>query len=604
MQNFIVNIDSTKKYFVNSVNQRMINKCVIDCAETEQFKFSFVDKCGTPVELKENMQYYLAVSKERNNAGTILIFDDNPVIDGNSIIFNLNSKTEEYLSIIKNKTECWIEIGEKQFGADNYNILLQDNCICLPKVYVIGVPTELESYYTKTESDALFATKEQLNNDYYTKTESEERFLDKSEVLNDFYTKDETNSTFATKAELPTKVSELENDSGFISSYTETDPIFTSVSATLATKAELNTKADKAELPTKVSELQNDSGFISSYTETDPIFTSISATLATKAELFSGSYNDLTDVPTDITKQGNTFNTGNNLVKLVDGKLPTLDGSNLTNISVDLSEYAKIEDIQRIFYVEELPSVSAAIANSLYVLKTTKETKLFDGNEFVSISYDTVTDFLMPDNDSVPTTLAVSSFVENKIANIDIPSGSLPSAYVSDIDSCVGSVYTVDYNDILSYTRGGTPSQRVINWNFNNLKNNLSVPEYTYSSQYIYLNANDTIDYSNTINTLTLGGYYELNTVNYSSNRFTFNDIKMFKIYNPNGYTFKFGYLDYDSNNTFGEYDENNQRWEKELITSTDTGVTTFLIYKAQHQSGNAVMMLNYNGKEWPLWYA
>ena len=558
MQNFIVNIDSTKKYFVNSVNQRMINKCVIDCAETEQFKFSFVDKCGTPVELKENMQYYLAVSKERNNAGTILIFDDNPTVDGNSIIFNLNSKTEEYLSIIKNKTECWIEIGEKQFGADNYNILLQDNCICLPKVYVIGVPTELESYYTKTESDALFATKEQLNNDYYTKTESEERFLDKSEVLNDFYTKDETNSTFATKAELPTKVSELENDSGFISSYTETDPIFTS----------------------------------------------ISATLATKAELFSGSYNDLTDVPTDITKQGNTFNTGNNLVKLVDGKLPTLDGSNLTNISVDLSEYAKIEDIQRIFYVEELPSVSAAIANSLYVLKTTKETKLFDGNEFVSISYDTVTDFLMPDNDSVPTTLAVSSFVENKIANIDIPSGSLPSAYVSDIDSCVGSVYTVDYNDILSYTRGGTPSQRVINWNFNNLKNNLSVPEYTYSSQYIYLNANDTIDYSNTINTLTLGGYYELNTVNYSSNRFTFNDIKMFKIYNPNGYTFKFGYLDYDSNNTFGEYDENNQRWEKELITSTDTGVTTFLIYKAQHQSGNAVMMLNYNGKEWPLWYA
>ena len=276
MQKFIVNIDSTKKYFVNSVNQRMINKCVIDCAETEQFKFSFVDKCGTPVELKENMQYYLAVSKERNNAGTILIFDDNPVIDGNSIIFNLNSKTEEYLSIIKNKTECWIEIGEKQFGADNYSILLQDNCICLPKVYVIGVPTELESYYTKTESDALFATKEQLNNDYYTKTESEERFLDKSEVLNDFYTKDETNSTFATKAELPTKVSELENDSGFISSYTETDPIFSSVSSTLATKAEL---------PTKVSELENDSGFISSYTETDPIFSSVSSTLATKAEL-------------------------------------------------------------------------------------------------------------------------------------------------------------------------------------------------------------------------------------------------------------------------------------------------------------------------------
>lgn len=321
MQNFIVNIDSTKKYFVNSVNQRMINKCVIDCAETEQFKFSFVDKCGTPVELKENMQYYLAVSKERNNAGTILIFDDNPVIDGNSIIFNLNSKTEEYLSIIKNKTECWIEIGEKQFGADNYSILLQDNCICLPKVYVIGVPTELESYYTKTESDALFATKEQLNNDYYTKTESEERFLDKSEVLNDFYTKDETNSTFATKAELPTKVSELINDSGFISSYTETDPIFTSISATLATKAEL---------PTKVSELTNDSGFI-----TDEAFSAY--------QPISGmsEYALKTDIPTKTSELTN-------------------DSGFITSSQIDLSDYYTKEETNATFATKnEIPTMNA-----------------------------------------------------------------------------------------------------------------------------------------------------------------------------------------------------------------------------------------------------
>ena len=60
----------------------------------------------------------------------------------------------------------------------------------------------------------------------------------------------------------------------------------------------------------------------------------------------------------------------------------------------------------------------------------------------------------------------------------------------------------------------------------------------------------------------------------------------------------------YNSNNNFGEYDDNNQRWEKELITSSDTGVTTFLMYKVLHQSGSTVMMLNYNGQEWPLYFA
>ena len=304
MQNFIVNIDSTKKYFVNSVNQRMINKCVIDCAETEQFKFSFVDKCGVPVELQENMQYYLAVSKERNNAGTILIFDDNPTIDGNSIIFNLNSKTEEYLSIIKNKTECWIEIGEKQLGADNYNILLQDNCICLPKVYVIGVPTELESYYTKTESDALFATKEQLNNDYYTKEESDNKLSEKADLssLVDYQPISGMNG-YALKTDIPTKVSELENDSGFITSgevdfsdyYTKEE-----TNAKLDEKADLSSLVDyqpisgmnvyalNADIPTKTSELTNDSGFItSSQIDLSDYYTKeeTNATFATKNEI-------------------------------------------------------------------------------------------------------------------------------------------------------------------------------------------------------------------------------------------------------------------------------------------------------------------------------
>lgn len=81
--------------------------------------------------------------------------------------------------------------------------------------------------------------------------------------------------------EVPTKTSELTNDSGFITS---------------------------ADVPTKTSELTNDSGFITGYTETDPTVPAWAKAsskpsysydeITGKPTLFSGSYNDLTDKPT------------------------------------------------------------------------------------------------------------------------------------------------------------------------------------------------------------------------------------------------------------------------------------------------------------------
>ena len=64
-----------------------------------------------------------------------------------------------------------------------------------------------------------------------------------------------------------------------------------------------------ADLPTKTSELINDSGFLTSYTETDPIFSASPAAGITAEDIsswdaksdFSGSYNDLTDKPTPPT---------------------------------------------------------------------------------------------------------------------------------------------------------------------------------------------------------------------------------------------------------------------------------------------------------------
>ena len=110
-----------------------------------------------------------------------------------------------------------------------------------------------------------------------------------------------------------------------------------------------------------------------------------------------------------------------------------------TGTSGILSAYATIEyvdnkvanistDVQHIFYVENFPEVSSAVANSIYVNKNTKESQIFDGTEFASMSLKTVPDFSTVGNDTLATTQAISSFVDEKIAAIDIPNPDL-SAY-------------------------------------------------------------------------------------------------------------------------------------------------------------------------------
>ena len=71
----------------------------------------------------------------------------------------------------------------------------------------------------------------------------------------------DNDSGFITDDDIPTKVSELENDSKYLTSYTETDPKY------MADKPNI---ALKSEIPTKVSQLTNDSKYLTSYTETDP----------------------------------------------------------------------------------------------------------------------------------------------------------------------------------------------------------------------------------------------------------------------------------------------------------------------------------------------
>ena len=73
---------------------------------------------------------------------------------------------------------------------------------------------------------------------------------------------------------IPAKTSDLTNDSGFITGYTETDPTVPAWAKASSkpsyTASEVGALPNTTKIPSKTSDLTNDSGFLTDYTETDP----------------------------------------------------------------------------------------------------------------------------------------------------------------------------------------------------------------------------------------------------------------------------------------------------------------------------------------------
>ena len=279
-------INLKKKRFVGRNNQPIFNQFIIDYSTIEDVSFQIIDDKNQIQEITDTEGLYFAGSVGIGKQSYELLFlsKDYKVVD-NIITFKVDTYTINYLNYIKKKnTEINIEIGQE--SLDVKKVILRDFALACPRVYVTGLaPQEIESknYYTKTEVDELIndvyvPTKvSELQNDTgyitgYTETDpvfsaTSGQFELKSEAFNGDY------NSLTNKPVIPTKTSELTNDSGYITGYVETDPVYTAEKATLALKSEL---------PTKVSELQNDTGYITGYVETDPVFSSVSGTLATK----------------------------------------------------------------------------------------------------------------------------------------------------------------------------------------------------------------------------------------------------------------------------------------------------------------------------------
>ena len=279
-------INLKKKRLVGRNNQPIFNQFIIDYSTVEDISFQIIDDKNQIQELINTEGLYFAGSVGIGKQSYELLFlsKDYKVVD-NIITFKVDTYTINYLNYIKKKnTEINIEIGQESLNVKK--VILRDFALACPRVYVAGLaPQEIESknYYTKTEVDELIndvyvPTKvSELENDTgyitgYVETDpvfsaTSGQFELKSEAFDGDY------NSLTNKPVIPTKTSELTNDSSYITGYVETDPVYTAEKPTLALKSEL---------PTKVSELENDSGFIASYTETDPVFSSVSGTLATK----------------------------------------------------------------------------------------------------------------------------------------------------------------------------------------------------------------------------------------------------------------------------------------------------------------------------------
>ena len=135
------------------------------------------------------------------------------------------------------------------------------------------------------------------------------------------------------KPTIPTKTSELTNDSGFL---TEHQPLKTINNESIVGTGNItiegfsgnyNDLTNKPTIPTKTSELTNDSGFL---TEHQPLKTinneSIVGTGNITIEGFSGNYNDLTNKPTIPTK---TSELTNDSGFLTEQTLKTINGESI-----------------------------------------------------------------------------------------------------------------------------------------------------------------------------------------------------------------------------------------------------------------------------------
>ena len=186
---------------------------------------------------------------------------------------------------------------------------------------------------------------------------------------------------YALKSELPENTSDLTNDSGFITNQVNdlVNYPLTSSLATVATSGSYNDLSGLPTIPTKVSDLTNDSGFVTNSVNnlTNYTLTSDLANVAT-----SGSYNDLSNQPTIPTKVSDLDN---------DSGFITNSVNNLTNytLTTSLATVATSGSYNDLSGLPTIPSeyvLPIATATALGGVKIDEETITINSDGVISVA--------------------------------------------------------------------------------------------------------------------------------------------------------------------------------------------------------------------------
>lgn len=237
----------------------------------------------------------------------------NQTSNGSDTTSTINTEVEEYESKIDLEQDLFLYakktyVNEK-IDEVNHRI---DN---LPSLNAYTKEEADQRFTTREEIDAAFYNKQEIDYNIYTKDQVDQII---SEIpVTDTYTRSEIDAKIEdVSSGIPKKISELTNDSGFVTEqwvenkhYLVSDDIAGKAdSSTVYTKVQVDNKlagkADVYDIPTKTSDLTNDSGFIDT-TALSTLFDGAEYDSSTKRINFKHGNNILSYVDaTDFIKDG------------------------------------------------------------------------------------------------------------------------------------------------------------------------------------------------------------------------------------------------------------------------------------------------------------
>lgn len=356
----------------------------------------------------------------------------------------------------------------------------------------------MEKYKIKLEFEEFTIKDETKKNDikiYMTKGEKgDSGGIDKD--VNDltyYYTKDDTDTLLLEKAnedDIPTLVSQLENDEGFITGYIETDPIFSSSVANEITSNDItnwNNKSDfsgdyndltnKPVIPDVSNYVTKDTTQLENYTLTNDLSNVALSNdyndLDNKPTLFSGDYEDLSNKPSIPTKTSDLTNDKEFIDKTVDDLTNYTKSSNLSSVAIS----GNYNDLSN------KPSLFSGSYNDLSDKPNipSKTSDLNNDSGFINNNVDNLTNYTKTSNLSNVATSGNYNDLTNK--------PTIPD---------VSNFITKDANDLTNYTLTVNLSPVATSGSYNDLSNTPTIPptmtilSYGHSTWQDFLNAYNT----------------------------------------------------------------------------------------------------------------